>query len=157
MEFFRRFVELSEDTVNAVMTFPAPEHIPGKKYSSFVYCVDNGEYPLVGVVRHYANALTIAVASSSGDAFTKREEELRRLRILYPQLDDGALLIEYLNRQKIDNSALRLFRKMLLDQDFTGTDELHEAIIRLSLKQAGFSPVELTKRIHEEKKTINLN
>ncbi len=152
MEFFRRFVELSEDTVNAVMTFPAPEHIPGKKYSSFVYCVDNGEYPLVGVVRHYANALTIAVASSSGDAFTKREEELRRLRVLYPQLDEGALLIEYLNRQKIDNPALRMFRKMLHDQDFSGTDELHEAIIRLSLNQAGFSPAELEKRIHQEKK-----
>lgn len=155
MEFFRRFAALSDDTVSAIMTFPSPEHIPGKKYSSFAYYVDNGEYPLVGVIRHYANPLTIAVASTSGDAFTRREEELQRLRILYPELDEGGLLIEYLNRQKIDNPALQLFRKILKEQDLTRLDELHEELIRLSLQNAGFIPPEIPERIQQELKIFN--
>ena len=157
MEFFRRFAALSDDTVSAVMTFPSPEHIPGKKYSSFAYYVDNGEYPLVGIIRHYANPLTIAVASTSGEAFARREEELQRLRVLYPELDEGGLLIEYLNRQKIDNPALQLFRKVLKEQDFTRLDELHEELIRLSLLYAGFSPPEIPVRIQHELESFNSN
>ena len=117
--------------------------------------MDNGEYPLVGVIRHYANPLTIAVASTSGDAFTRREEELQRLRILYPELDEGGLLIEYLNRQKIDNPALQLFRKILKEQDLTRLNELHEELIRLSLQNAGFIPPEIPERIQQELKIFN--
>ncbi len=132
MEYFRRFANLSDDTVNSIMTFPSPEHIAGKKYSSFVYYVDNGEFPLIGVVRHYANSLTIAIASTSGEAFTKREEELRKLRLLYPNLDEGQLLIEYENRQKIDNNALRLVKKIMYEKDFSQIGKLHEEIVLLS-------------------------
>ncbi|MBN2643291.1 MAG: hypothetical protein JXR78_16690 [Victivallales bacterium] len=134
MRFFRRFVNLSDDTVNSIMSFPSPEHIPGRKYSSFVYCVDGGEYPQTGVIRHYANELTIAVASSSGKAFSEREQELRKLRIMYPDFAEGELLIEHLNRQKINNPALCLFQKMLHTHDFSEADELKEEIIRLSLQ-----------------------
>ena len=156
MAFFRRFAALSEDTVEAIMTFPSPEHIPGKKYSSFAYYVDNGEYPLVGVVRHYADPLTIAIASTSGNAFTKREEECRRLRILYPQLDEGALLIEYLNRQKIDNPPLQLLRKILIDHEYSLLEKLHEALIRQSMIYAGFTPAAIESRISaEQNKFIN--
>ena len=156
MEFFRRFAALSEDTVEAIMTFPSPEHIPGKKYSSFAYYVDNGEYPLVGVVRHYADPLTIAIASTSGNAFTKREEECRRLRILYPQLDEGALLIEYLNRQKIDNPPLQLLRQIIKDHDYSLLEKLHEALIRQSMIYAGFTPAEIQDRISmEQQKFLN--
>lgn len=91
---------MSSSAQEKILNFPSPEHIPGRKYSSWVYYVDNGEYPIVGVVRHYANELTIAVASTSGDAFAKREEEIRRLRILYPEMSEGELLIEYLTRSK---------------------------------------------------------
>ena len=157
MEFFRRFIALSDDAVNAVMTFPAPEHIPGRKYSSFLYYIDNGEYPLVGVIRHYANLLTISVASTSGEAFSRREEELRRLRILYPELDEGALLIEYLNRQRIDNPALRMLRQILENQDFTHLDQLHEALICLSLSEAGFATPEIPERIQHELETFHIN
>ena len=156
MEFFRRFAALSEDTVEDIMTFPSPEHIPGKKYSSFVYYVDNGEYPLIGVVRHYADPLTIAIASTSGNAFTKREEECRRLRILYPQLDEGALLIEYLNRQKIDNLPLQLLRQIIKDHDYSLLEKLHEALIRQSMIYAGFTPAEIKDRIFmEQQKHLN--
>ena len=156
MEFFRRFAALSEDTVEDIMTFPSPEHIPGKKNSSFVYYVDNGEYPLIGVVRHYADPLTIAIASTSGNAFTKREEECRRLRILYPQLDEGALLIEYLNRQKIDNPSLQLLRQILKDHDYSLLEKLHEALIRQSMIYAGFTPAEIKDRISmEQQKHLN--
>ena len=157
MEFFRRFIALSDDAVNAVMNFPAPEHIPGRKYSSYLYYIDNGEYPLVGVVRHYASPLTIAVASTSGEAFSKREEELRRLRILYPELDEGQLLIEYENRQRINNPALKLLREMLNSRDFSRLDVLHEELIRLSLQNAGFRPPEIHKRIRQELETFNSN
>ena len=157
MEFFRRFIALSDDAVNAVMNFPAPEHIPGRKYSSYLYYIDNGEYPLVGVVRHYANPLTIAVASTSGEAFSKREEELRRLRILYPELDEGQLLIEYENRQRINNPALKLLREMLNSKDFSRLDVLHEELIRLSLQNAGFRPPEIPKRIQQELETFHSN
>ena len=157
MEFFRRFIALSDDAVNAVMNFPAPEHIPGRKYSSYLYYIDNGEYPLVGVVRHYANPLTIAVASTSGEAFSKREEELRRLRILYPKLDEGQLLIEYENRQRINNPALKLLREMLNSRDFSRLDVLHEELTRLSLQNAGFRPPEISERIRQELETINSN
>ena len=157
MEFFRRFIALSDDAVNAVMNFPAPEHIPGRKYSSYLYYIDNGEYPLVGVVRHYANPLTIAVASTSGEAFSKREEELRRLRILYPELDEGELLIEYENRQRISNPALKLLREMLNSRDFSRLDVLHEELTRLSLQNAGFRPPEISERIRQELETINSN
>ncbi len=156
MAFFRRFAALSEDTVEDIMTFPSPEHIPGKKYSSFAYYVDNGEYPLVGVVRHYADPLTIAIASTSGNAFTKREEECRRLRILYPQLDEGALLIEYLNRQKIDNPPLQLLRQIIKDHDYSLLEKLHEALIRQSMIYAGFTPAEIQDRISmEQQKFLN--
>ena len=87
----------------------------------------------MGVVRHYADPLTIALASTSGHAFTKREEECRRLRILYPQLDEGALLIEYLNRQKIDNPPLLLLRQILKDHDYSLLEKLHEALIHQSM------------------------
>ena len=157
MEFFRRFIALSDDAVNAVMNFPAPEHIPGRKYSSYLYYIDNGEYPLVGVVRHYASPLTIAVASTSGEAFSKREEELRRLRILYPELDEGELLIEYENRQRISNPALKLLREILNSRDFSRLDVLHEELIRLSLQNAGFLPPEIQERIQHELKTFHSN
>ena len=114
-------------------------------------------HPLVGVVRHYANPLTIAVASTSGEAFSKREEELRRLRILYPELDEGQLLIEYENRQRINNPALKLLREMLNSRDFSRLNVLHEELIRLSLQNAGFRLPEIHKRIRHELETFNSN
>ena len=156
MEFFRRFIALSDDAVNSIMNFPAPEHIPGRKYSSFLYYIDNGEYPLVGEVRHYAHSLTIAVASTSGEAFSKREEDLRRLRILYPDLDEGQLLIEYENRRKIDNKALQILRQILQSHDFSRLDLLHEEVIRLSLKIAGFRVAEIPEQLQKELMKYNL-
>ena len=157
MEFFRRFIALSDDAAEAIMNFPAPEHIPGRKYSSFLYHIDHGEYPLVGVIRHYANPLTIAVASTSGEAFSRREEELRRLRTLYPELNEGRLLIEYENRQRIDNPALRLIRQILSGGDYSRLDALHEAVIRLSLEHAGFDPPEISGQIRHELETFHLS
>ena len=157
MEFFRRFIALSDDAAEAIMNFPAPEHIPGRKYSSFLYHIDHGEYPLVGVIRHYANPLTIAVASTSGEAFSRREEELRRLRTLYPELNEGRLLIEYENRQRIDNPALRLIRQILSGGDYSRLDALHEAVIRLSLERAGFDPPEISGQIRHELETFHLS
>lgn len=156
MEFFRRFAALSDDTVNSIMSFPSPEHIPGRKYSSYVYYVDNGEYPIIGVVRHFANQLTIAVASTSGDAFTRREEELRRLRVHYPTLTEGELLIEYLNRRKINNPALRIVHHILKENDFSRLDELREEIIRLSLREAGLPSQTFTQEIPYELEFFNL-
>ena len=157
MEFFRRFIALSDDAAEAIMNFPAPEHIPGRKYSSFLYHIDHGEYPLVGVIRHYANPLTIAVASTGGEAFSRREEELRRLRTLYPELNEGRLLIEYENRQRIDNPALRLIRQILSGGDYSRLDALHEAVIRLSLERAGFDPPEISGQIRHELETFHLS
>ncbi len=132
IDYFRRFVNLSEDTVDSIMRFPAPEHLHGKKYSSFVYYADAGEYPLVGVIRHYADPLTIAVASTTGEAFTQREEELRKLRILYPDLDEGELLLEYQKRQSLDNPALRLIQNIIAEKDYGKLELLQEEIIKLS-------------------------
>ena len=131
--FFRRFANLSDDTAESIMTFPSPEHLPGKrKYSSFVYYVDNGEFPIVGVVRHYADEMTLAIASTTGESFTRREEELRQMRIRYPEMGEGELLLLYLKRQKIDNPALRLIRRMIAEGDNTKLDELQEEILKLS-------------------------
>ena len=137
MAYFRRFANLSDDTVEAIMTFPSPEHIPGKrKYSSFVYYVDNGEYPIVGVVRHYAGELTLATASTNGEAYTEREEALRQLRVRCPNKSEGELLLEYLERRKLDNPALRLVDAMLRNGDVSRLDDLKEEILQLSRKLA---------------------
>ena len=111
----------------------------------------------MGVIRHYANPLTIAVASTSGEAFSRREEELRRLRTLYPELNEGRLLIEYENRQRIDNPALRLIRQILSGGDYSRLDALHEAVIRLSLEHAGFDPPEISGQIRHELETFHLS
>jgi len=151
LEYFTRYAKLSSSAQEKILNFPSPEHIPGRKYSSWVYYVDNGEYPIVGVVRHYANELTIAVASTSGDAFAKREEEIRRLRILYPAMSEGDLLIEYLTRSKLDDPSIRLLKEMIADRDFSRADELLEDLIRYILMQNG-----LTYSLASEKiKTLN--
>lgn len=131
---FLQYARLSDDTQKAIMEFPSPESIPGRKYSSYVYYVDNGEYPIVGVVRHYATALAIAVASTSGAAFSRREGELRKLKIMHPDLSNGELLLLYLEREKLDNPALRLIGEMHENKDLTKIEELKEAIYDLSIK-----------------------
>ena len=133
LEYFRRFANLADGTVEAIMTFPSPEHIPGKrKYSSFVYYVDNGQFPIVGVIRHYADELTLAVASTSGDAFARREEELRQLRLRNPEMSEGELLLEYLKREKLNNGALRLIDDMMETGDASHLNDLREEIVKLS-------------------------
>ena len=137
LAYFRRFANLSDDTAEAIMTFPSPEHIPGKrKYSSYVYYVDNGEFPITGIVRHYASVMTLAIASTTGESFSKREEMLRQLRIRYPEADEGKLLLEYLSREKLDNPALQLVRKMLQEGNFNRLPDLQEEILKLSRELA---------------------
>jgi|GEM_PF-1182587 len=139
LAYFRRFANLSDDTAEAIMTFPSPEHIPGnRKYSSFVYYVDNGEFPITGVVRHYASDMTLAIASTTGESFSRREEILRQLRIRYPHASEGELMIEYLSRQRLDNPALQLVQKMLNENNFNELPELQEAILKLSQELAKF-------------------
>ena len=115
------------------MTFPSPEHIPGRrKYSSYVYYVDNGEFPITGVVRHYAGDMTLAIASTTGESFSRREEILRQLRIRYPRANEGELLLEYLSRQKLNNPALELIQKMISEGKTNQLPELQEEILKLS-------------------------
>ena len=78
--------------------------------------------------------MTLAVASTTGESFTKREEELCQLRIRYPKMNEGELLLEYLERQKIDNPALRMIREITASGDTTKLDELQEEILKLSQK-----------------------
>ena len=121
------------------MTVPSPEHSPGRrKYSSYVYYVDNGEFPITGVVRHYASDMTLAIASTTGESFSRREEILRQLRIRYPHASEGELMIEYLSRQRLDNPALQLVQKMLNENNFNELHELQEAILKLSQELAKF-------------------
>ncbi|MBR4663109.1 MAG: hypothetical protein IKO93_04480 [Lentisphaeria bacterium] len=139
LTYFRRFANLSDDTAEAIMTFPSPEHIPGRrKYSSYVYYVDNGEFPITGIVRHYANELTLAIASTTGESFSLREEILRQLRIRYPRANEGELLLEYLSRQKLNNPALKLIQKMISEGKTNQLPELQEEILKLSRELAKF-------------------
>ena len=94
--------------------------------------MDNGQFPIVGVIRHYADELTLAVASTSGDAFARREEELRQLRLRNPEMSEGELLLEYLKREKLNNGALRLIDDMMETGDASHLNDLREEIVKLS-------------------------
>ena len=120
-----------------IKAFPSPEHIPGRrKYSCYVYYVDNGEFPITGIVRHYASAMTLAIASTTGESFSRREEILRQLRIRYPRANEGELLLEYLSREKLDNPALQLVQKMIDEGKTTQLPDLQEEILKLSRELA---------------------
>lgn len=134
LSFFSSFLPLSSDTLNAIKSFPSPEYITGKKYSSFIYYCDDDFFPKVGVARHYANSLALAVASTNGDDFVKRESQLQKLKTLYPNLDASSLLLEYLKRQNLSNKALLLLEEMVEKNNFSKVDLLKEEITLLQLK-----------------------
>jgi hypothetical protein len=134
LRFFSSFLPLSSDTLNSIKTFPSPEVITGKKYSSFIYYCDDDSFPSVGVIRHYANSLALAVASTNGEAFVKREKQLQKLKTLYPTKDIGYLLLEYLKREKLSCKALTLLDEMIKNNNLSNVDLLKEEITLLQLK-----------------------
>ena len=82
--------------------------------------------------------MTLAIASTTGESFSRREEMLRQLRIRFPQLTEGELLLEYLSREKLDNPALQLVQKMLQEGKYNQLPDLQEEILKLSRELAKY-------------------
>ena len=134
LRFFSSFLSLSKDTLNAIKTFPSPEFITGKKYSSFIYYCDDDLYPKTGVIRHYANNLALAVASTNGEDFVKREAELLKIKEHNPSFDAGLLLLEYIKRKNLSCKALLILEEMIKEKSFNKIDLLKEEITSLLLR-----------------------
>ena len=112
LRLITNYVPLSEDAQQNIRNFPTPEHLPGKKFSSFLLVAQRAGWPLCGVGRNYASAAILAAAATSGGLHSRLERLMKELQAQNAGLPFAELLLRAMEIATVDNTLFAILDRI---------------------------------------------
>lgn len=112
LERLTNYLPISQDAIRTITEFPSPEHLAGRKYSSFLYFAQRPGWPLVGVGRNYASPALLAAAATSGDLHGKLTKILKELEAGNPEMSFCDQLVEAAEILGEDHQLYRILNRI---------------------------------------------